>query len=264
MPPQSGGSTYQHELPHSMDIFNPLSNTMPSANAMPSYVYPSPPSNPSFNSSPHIGASQTGQNEPLTPPFIENVSEKGLISGFYSCFHLAHPFLPPQSWMMQSFKDKPNSHLELAMRYIGSLYVPSTRTSDYLLALQLALAEESALKDGTMVQSLLLLAIGLHMSDGEVESADFMRATVALATDLGMNKTEFASHYGAGSPVLEESWRRTWWEVWVCDGMFCGVNPENYQLGLFGIENELFLPCEERDFLSGVGTISACLIRSCG
>jgi hypothetical protein len=109
--------------------------------------------------------------------------------------------------------------------------------------------------DGTRVQALLLFTIGLHMSDLEQESAEIMRDVAQLACDLGMNRNEYAIHYGNGHPVLEECWRRTWWEVFVCDGFFTGVNPQHYALVLQGIKQDVFLPCEEVQFLTGVSAI---------
>lgn len=141
------------------------------------------------------------------------------------------------------------------MRFIGSLYVPSAKSQDYQDALHRVILQDDLPMDGTKVQTLLLFAIGLHMSDLEKESAEIMRGAVKLACDLGMNKKEYAIQFGAGRPILEECWRRTWWEIFVCDGMFTGVNPTHYELALAGVKQDVFLPCEEAAFHSGVSIL---------
>ena len=138
------------------------------------------------------------------------------------------------------------------MKFIGSLYVPNARSHDYLEAFRQLLKANALPMDGTRVQALLLFAIGLHMSDFEAESAEVMRDVARLACDLGMNRNEYATHFGNASPVLEEVWRRTWWEVFVTDAFFTGVNPNHYTLVLCDIKQDVFLPCEEVQFMTGV------------
>lgn len=90
------------------------------------------------------------------------------------------------------------------------------------------------------------------MSDTEQESAEVMREVATLACELEMNRSEFATRHGNGQPVLEECWRRTWWEVFVLDGFFTGVNPMHHQMGLMGVKSDVFLPCDEAAFHAGV------------
>lgn len=190
--------------------------------------------------------------DPLTPPSINDASDQGLTNAFYTYFHPTHPFLPPQH-CLGLLEDWHTSNLKLAIRFVGSLYVRSAKQHEYQKAFRHLIAQNALPMDGTRVQALLLFAIGLHMSDLEQESAEVMRDVAQLACELGMNRNEYAIHYGNGNPVLEECWRRTWWEVFVCDGFFAGVNPQHYALVLQGIKQDVFLPCEEVQFLAGVG-----------
>jgi hypothetical protein len=57
--------------------------------------------------------------------------------------------------------------------------------------------------------------------------------------------------HGEGLAVLEESWRRTWWEMYVLDGMIAGVH-ERSSFRLNEMPFEVLLPCEEHEFVSGV------------
>ena len=38
-----------------------------------------------------------------------------------------------------------------------------------------------------------------------------------------MNKKEFARNYAEGDSILEESWRRTWWVIYITDAHIAGM-----------------------------------------
>ncbi|KAI0166526.1 hypothetical protein GGR57DRAFT_496790 [Xylariaceae sp. FL1272] len=67
---------------------------------------------------------------------------------------------------------------------------------------------------------------------------------------VGSVSTYNATTHGGGNPRLEESWRRTWWDLFVVDGMIAGVHRQTNFL-LFDIVADVGLPCEEQEFLSG-------------
>lgn len=184
------------------------------------------------------------------PPAID-ASSQGLLAAYYVYFHPAHPFLLPQLQMLELFSKGQFSHLELAIQYIGSLYIPPFRRGAQAEQLQTILAQADLPRDGIMVQAMLLFSIGLHMSDQEEQSSHIMQSTIDLALELGMDKRDFAIRNGAHSAILEESWRRTWWEIFIIDGMSAGVNPQ-YTLRLCGHQSSIDLPCEEADYARGV------------
>jgi hypothetical protein len=203
---------------------------------------------------PYHGSSRMNQIVPNTvpsPPAID-ASNTGLLSAYYVYFHSAHPFLLPQPQMLELLGTGQFSHLELAIQYIGSLYLPPSRRGAQKEQLQTVLAEAGLPRDGIMVQAMLLYSIGLHMTDHEEQSSHTMQSTIDLALELGIDKRDFAIRHGANSVILEESWRRTWWEIFVIDGMSAGVNPQ-YTLRLCGHQSSIDLPCEETDYASGVG-----------
>ncbi|TLD38509.1 hypothetical protein E2P81_ATG01052 [Venturia nashicola] len=184
-----------------------------------------------------------------TPPTIDP-SNTGLLAAYYVYFHPGHPFLLPKPQMLELLNTGQLAHLMLAIQYIGSLYVPPARRGSQEEDLQNALAKADIPRDGIMVQAMLLYSIGLHISDHEDQSAEVMRATIDLALELGMDKRDFAVQNGSNSAIMEESFRRTWWEVFVLDGLNAGVNPQ-YTLRLLGHQSHIDLPCEERDYASG-------------
>ncbi|KAF4832388.1 hypothetical protein CGCTS75_v004555 [Colletotrichum tropicale] len=55
------------------------------------------------------------------------------------------------------------------------------------------------------------------------------------------------SPYNAGEPVLEESWRRTWWMLFIIDAYYAGtLGTMNFRVG--NIEATVELPCEESEY----------------
>jgi Fungal specific transcription factor domain len=183
-------------------------------------------------------------------PVIDS-SGNGLVTAFYVFFHPAHPFLLPHFQMLELLQRTRIRHLELAVQYIGSFYVPTAPTAQYYEALKAALAQENTPRDAFLVQALLLLSVGTHIDDKEEESAKMLQTAVQLALDLGMNRRDFALVHGSNHMLLEESWRRTWWEIFVIDGMMSGVNPL-YKMALSNVALEVALPSDEDEYTTGV------------
>lgn len=73
-----------------------------------------------------------------------------------------------------------------------------------------------------------------------------------MALDLGMNRSDFATQHRRNDPILEESWRRTWWEVYITDAHIAG-STHTYPFRTTGIQMDVRLPCEEEEYESGVG-----------
>ena len=192
---------------------------------------------------------------PNVSPVVDS-SGNGLVTAFYVFFHPPHPFLVPHFQMLELLQRTRVRHLELALQYIGSFYVPSAPTAQYYESLKEALADESLSQDGTVVQALLLLAVGTHINDQEEESANMLQKAIQVALEIGMHKREYAQQHGNGHMLVEESWRRTWWELFVIDGMMSGVNPM-YKMLLADVPLEVALPSEEDDYTMGVSGTSA-------
>jgi Fungal specific transcription factor domain len=73
---------------------------------------------------------------------------------------------------------------------------------------------------------------------------------------MGMNLQEFATQYGEGSAVLEESRGRTYWMLFTTDQHFAIVR----NMPIFGLRDAITtveLPCEESDYKPRVCIISA-------
>jgi hypothetical protein len=177
------------------------------------------------------------------------------LEAFFHFFSLAHPFVLPKLYLAQMLRIKPLSHLEAAMRYVGGHYIKAAPTELFAQEAAQLLSRHDCVRDGFTVQAMLLLAIGL---DGNTEfdrANEMLKQAQDLALEIGMNHRAFAVMHGEGLAVLEESWRRTWWELYVVDGMIAGVHDRS-SFRLNDIPIEVLLPCEEQEYISGV----SCLI----
>ncbi|KAH8655484.1 hypothetical protein BX600DRAFT_482961 [Xylariales sp. PMI_506] len=193
-----------------------------------------------------IDAIQTGLHQ--TASF-----EDRYFDAFYHYFHQGHPFVLPREYFLIAMQQ--NSFnintVTAAMRYIGSLYNYREFVSDRLLEDAIHLCySPSTPKDGFLLQALLLLVIGLDGSCQQDRARHLLVDCERLAIQINLNTRYFASIHGHGNPVLEESWRRTWWELYVCDGMIAGVHQVT-TFPLFDAPADVGLPCEEHQYTSG-------------
>lgn len=173
------------------------------------------------------------------------------IEAFFYHFYPAHPFLLPRGRFMAFRKERPLPHLEAAMRYVGSFYVAQAPTAAYGLEAERSVYHMDCHRDGFWIQAMLILVIGLDGYTYQEKALQILIDAQNVALDLGMNKREYATLNGRGSDVIEESWRRTWWEMYVVDGMIAGVHQRS-SFRLNEVLSDVTLPCEEKDYLNGV------------
>ena len=186
---------------------------------------------------------------------VTDLSQSDTFNAFYGIFYSNHPFLLPRVYLIELLKEKTLPHLELVIRYIGSHYVSPSSISNYRDALDDVLENQTLFHDGFMVQTLLLFAIVLHADDEVERSAQCLDSAISLALELGMHRTDFAQCNAENNPLIEESWRRTWWELYVTEG-FCASVTQDRQFSLWGIPCDVCLPCEEASYFSGVSVLS--------
>jgi hypothetical protein len=182
---------------------------------------------------------------------VPTIAERCLDS-FYHHFHGSHPFVVPKEHLLRLAQEGDLQHLLAAIRYVGSLFIDAgpSRAMFFDEAVRLAY-EPSCPKDGFLVQTLLLLLIGLDGSCQQEKAREILGDVERIAIQLALNTRQFATLNGRGNPILEESWRRTWWDLYVVDGMVAGVHRQTNFL-LFDMPSDVALPCEEHQYLSGV------------
>lgn len=173
------------------------------------------------------------------------------LAAFFTYYQPAHPFLPPLPRFQELLATNNLLHVCLAMRYLGSAFIPGMRCQAHEDAVERCLFHQHQSQDGFAVWAMLLYALGLHASANPVRAFQVLQAAIDLALALGMHRRDFATTYGEACPVLEESWRRTFWELYVVDGMFAAVT-QRTAFRLHTVVADVPLPCEESEYNSGV------------
>lgn len=208
---------------------------------------------PPFGSGSPLDALQQQHAGPLAPVHVTSLADK-CFDSFYYHYHAAHPFVLPKEHLLRHMRETGQKldALTTAMRYVGSLFldVGPARASYLDDALRLCHGPSTP-KDGFLVQALLLLVVALDGSCQQDKARDLLGEAERLAVEIGLNTRQFAALHGRGNPVLEESWRRTWWDLYVCDGMVAGVHRITTFL-LYDVVADVALPCEESEYRSGV------------
>jgi hypothetical protein len=170
-----------------------------------------------------------------------------LISLFYLHLFGAHPFLVPKAfYTTQNYP----SYLDLVVCFAGQHF--ATPTSD-AVALQSAV---SLAMSGTdehtphRVQALILYAIVLHALQQPKEAGTCISRAAVIALQLGMNEASFARSNSANSPVVEESLRRTWWELYTVDVYLAAIHRRPTS-ETSGVKSFPLLPCAQALYEAG-------------
>jgi hypothetical protein len=143
-----------------------------------------------------------------------------------------------------------SGELILMITFIGSLYVHDPLSNKYRQEAEEAL-EHPLSPNGFSVQALMLLALTLEWTGENERAAVILEQAKAMGLEIGMQRRDFASYHGRGDEMLEESWRRTWWELFLADALFAGIR-HLPTFTFWGIETDVDIPCEEELYITGV------------
>ncbi|KAK8048282.1 C6 transcription factor [Apiospora phragmitis] len=198
---------------------------------------------------PVSGALMEFSNQPRPP---QTLPER-CVDSFYHHFFPGHPCALPKPHLLLLAKERNLEPLLAAMRWAGSLYLQNevgpARATFFDEAMRLVYAPDVA-KDGFLVQAMVILLIGLDGSCENDKARDLLSDVERIAIEIGLYQRAYATNHGQGDAVLEESLRRTWWDLFIVDGMVAGVHRQTNFL-LFDIVADVALPCEEHEYLSG-------------
>lgn len=168
-----------------------------------------------------------------------------VVNLYYSNFHPAHPILLPRHMYGQTYP----LYLRLVVQFIGSHY--SASQSGDPLRIQTARAlKDSSERTAFMVQARLLFAIAVHARGEPNEGLAMLQDAIELAISLGMNTKLFSSSNGGSIPCLEESFRRTWWELFVVEGIMSAIHRRS-TMKTTTVASEVLLPCEDSTYTDG-------------
>ncbi|KAH0524486.1 hypothetical protein TsFJ059_006990 [Trichoderma semiorbis] len=193
----------------------------------------------------------TGTHLPFPAHFPMQTLQERCIDSFYRYFHGSHPFVLPKEHLLRYASENSIDPLMAVIRWVGSLFIDvgKSRLSLYDDAMRL-LDDLTQPQDGFKVQAMMLSIVALDGCCQNEKAAQLLGRTETLALSIGLNKAHFATLNGRSNPVLEESWRRTWWDLFIIDGMVAGVHRMTNFL-LYDVPAEVSLPCEEHQYLSG-------------
>ncbi|KAJ5756795.1 hypothetical protein N7533_006338 [Penicillium manginii] len=184
---------------------------------------------------------------PLTPDSASSVGSDGyLLDIYYTYFHAAHPILPPLRFL---YRSNFPPFLEQVMKFIGAHFTPATSSEIYRPMVVAAVQEQ--VPSIEKIQALLLLAIVLHSRNERMEAGQCLASAVDIALDIGLNQASYAEVASNGDPIRAECLRRTWWELFVIEGMLTALGVQSvYRTNL--VLPEVPLPCEERIYQDGL------------
>jgi hypothetical protein len=87
----------------------------------------------------------------------------------------------------------------------------------------------------------------------QAESRREMDIALSIVVDKSMFRREFAEEHSMGDAVLAESFRRTWWMVYIVDAYYAGTTG-TMNMAVMHVDATADLPCEESEYESGVIT----------
>ena len=195
----------------------------------------------------NFGYSESDDLSAYEPPKPEK-----LVTRYYELFHDAHPFLLPRRQLCNRLQKDPESlqHLFPVMELIGAIFMPEIARDPFQQRAYNILNQSNLPLNGFTVQALVLLSLALHCSDEYKLSEQFLEKAIDIALSINMHRQSFAVDNGEDDRSLEESWRRTWWTLFLLDGLFAAINHyPNHRLQ--GIEEEVDLPCEDWEYEKG-------------
>ncbi|GKT42543.1 uncharacterized protein ColSpa_02724 [Colletotrichum spaethianum] len=135
------------------------------------------------------------------------------------------------------------------MRLIGNIYAAREWSAQLKESVESCFSEAN-IAHPIMVQCRLLYSVALFWYSYKIEAKQQMDLAVRLALDLDMFQQEFATAHGAEDPVLAESWRRTWWQLYIIDAYYAGTLG-TMNLTVVDVDATVELPCEESEYESG-------------
>ena len=177
-----------------------------------------------------------------------------LLNLYYDNFYAAHPCVLPQRILKRRLKDQALQPLLSVMKYIGSSFDLSTPSDPFHHNVQLDLTAIRARTrpiTGFDVQAILLYSIAIYWCNEPEHGVQLLEEAIRLAVELRMNRKEYAVQHGHQDAILEECWRRTWWQIYITDAHIAG-STHTFPFRTSRIDATVDLPCEEHEYEAGV------------
>lgn len=172
------------------------------------------------------------------------------IDMYYKHFHCLHPCVLPRKHLdklLEQQSDHPSLELLLSvMQTIGSLYASSGQRRPEKVASRVTPGIDPV-QDAFLVQCLLLNSVTLYWCGEEEGSREEIDLAIRVALSISMQSQTFARAHGMSSPAMEESWRRTWWQLCIVHAYYAAMVHDTSPL-LCRSDITTELPCEEAEY----------------
>ena len=174
-----------------------------------------------------------------------------LLDQFYANCFPCYPWILPKPHMMTRISSSPADlqFLISCMTYVASLYEPTVASEE----LREAVYSQACGPLPMTPYTIQALSIMSHCALGEDKPElcnGWLDRAVQMALDIGMQHRAFAD--AEQDPVVAESYRRTYWGLYVTD-CHRAVRDVLPTFGLYRVPATTQLPCEEWEYQSGVG-----------
>ncbi|OBT83311.1 hypothetical protein VE02_07963 [Pseudogymnoascus sp. 03VT05] len=191
-------------------------------------------------------------NQTTAGPVSEPETSSKLLDLYYAFFHDSHPYVLPRKFLNQRLQTNNASlqHVLPVLEFIGSLFDQGSDRSYMQERAESPLLADSLPANGFSVQALLTFAIAVHSCDEFTNARGILDHAIRMALSINMNSEAFATSNGEGSAVLVESWRRTWWLLYLTDSIFAGIR-NCPSFALLDVKTDVNLPCEDADYDAG-------------
>lgn len=182
----------------------------------------------------------TSSDSTITIPrsIASEAADDHLVDAYYHFIHPAHPFVIPRKQYEQDPGILPE-YLKRAMRYIAS-HVRARCDDDVGTVADIINTTIPA--DGYKVQTYLVLTIASYARCERGQGNMTLLQAITTAQQIGMHLEDFGYNE---APILRESWRRTWWELYSIASLIRVLTPTT-----MGLEAafERLLPSHDVDY----------------
>ncbi|KAJ5861914.1 uncharacterized protein N7529_009224, partial [Penicillium soppii] len=200
-----------------------------------------------------LGKDHTSVFTPSRVPLAEVVevensmdADNTLLDLYYEYFHRSHPFVLPRPNLQAKLASEFSGMRALlaVMKCIGSYYGESSSRRN-------CLAGEPTVDvvDGFVVQTTLLMALANSMCAEQAASEMLLERAIGQARLIGMHTKAFADVAAENDPVLAESWRRTWWMLYLADQNFSVIRYD-FITSICDTDHDVDIPCDDFNYCS--------------
>ena len=191
---------------------------------------------------------------PLSGQLAPWVDDEQLVNLYYLNFHSSHPILLPRSWY---WKNQYPRCLKAVVQLIGGHFCPAASRDGLRKCAEKELEDEGQ-ETPERVQAQILYAVYLFAQHHSRQGQHVLNSAIETALNLGMDRQDFAATHAGSLAVLEESMRRTWYELYITDGCVAALQRKS-TFKTNTVDADVLLPCDDFIYEDGMCFMPAML-----